>query len=283
VIQGYFGGASTMRTIWQRAYKPDAQMFVGSAVKTFILTTFLRLVETGNLSEAKQLPIDDSVRSLDSPVFEKLTGSTEARSVLEAMISHNDNTATDAAFAAVGVNNVRQFIASAGLTSTLIPDSTRILYSYLAGAPLGVDEGWQGMLKIRDGQFFGQPRSPLNKQQTMQSTAGQLVSYYQRALSGAFFSKPATLTEFQRIQTMADAIAHIVPSGVKAYAKGGSINWEGFHALSVAGQMIVNNVPVTFCFTVNWNGPDQDVPVVETGFGASIAKILGGVATSLGS
>ena len=103
-------------------------MFVGSAIKTFILTVFLRLVEAGVPNDNEQLPIDDEIRSLDSSVFKYLTGTASARTVLEAMISHSDNTATDAAIAQVGINQVRQFIASAGLTSTLIPDSTRILF-----------------------------------------------------------------------------------------------------------------------------------------------------------
>jgi beta-lactamase class A len=276
-------------TPWQRAHRPDAQMFVGSAVKTFILTTFLRFVETGALAETDQLPIDNEIRSPDSAIFgsfaadsENLTGTASARTVLEAMISHSDNTATDAALAHVGVDNVRQFIISAGLTSTLIADSTRLLLSYLAGAPLGVDVGWKGALEIINGHLFGPPRSPLNNQETMQSTASEFVSYYQRALDGKFFSKQSTLTEFQRIQTMADAIARVVPSDIKAYAKGGSIGWQNFHAVCVPGQMIVKNVPVTFCFTLNWNGPDGDVPAVLTAYQASVAKILAGIASTAG-
>jgi hypothetical protein len=37
--------------------------------------------------------------------------------------------------------------------------------------------------------------------------------------------------------------------------KGGSIDWQGFHCLSLAGQMMVKNAPITFCMTVNWTGP----------------------------
>ena len=46
-----------------------------------------------------QMAIDNSVRSLSSPVFLKLTGTTPAVIVLEAMIAHSDNTATDVAMA----------------------------------------------------------------------------------------------------------------------------------------------------------------------------------------
>ena len=79
-----------------------ARLFVGSAVKTFILAAYLRDVESGRLTLDQQLAINDDVRSPSSPVFMKLTGTTEARSVLEAMIAHSDNTATDAALKAVG-------------------------------------------------------------------------------------------------------------------------------------------------------------------------------------
>jgi len=178
----------------------------------------------------------------------------------------------------VGVDNVRHFIAVAGLTATVIPDSTRILLSYLAGAPPGVDVGWEGMEKIAAGHLFGPPRPPINDRVTMMSTAGELVSYYRRVLKGQFFDQPATLTEFQRIQAMADAIARVVPPDIKAYAKGGSIDWQDFHALCVPGQMIVESIPVTFCFTLNWTGSDSGVPAVAAAYQAAVAAILASVA-----
>src|SRR5215203_828792 len=85
---------------WQASHLPAARLFVGSAVKTFILAQYLREVEAGRLNENQQMAIDDTVRSLSSPVFLNLTGTTPARSVLEAMIAHSDNTATDVALAA---------------------------------------------------------------------------------------------------------------------------------------------------------------------------------------
>ena len=102
-------------------------------------------------------------------------------------------------------------------------------------------------------------RPALNDQQTMASTAEDMVRWYQQALRGAFFKKPETLLEFKRIQAMADAIVHVVPPDTIAYAKGGSIEWAGFHCFSLPGQMIVGKVPVTFCFTINWTGPDDGV------------------------
>src|SRR5690349_16163657 len=82
-------------------------------------------VEAGRLSETEQLTIDDAVRSVGGGVFEHLTGTTAARNILEAMIAHSDNTATDIALARVGPDKVRAFIAEAGLTQARIPDSTR--------------------------------------------------------------------------------------------------------------------------------------------------------------
>ena len=111
--------------------QPDQTMFVGSAVKTFILAEYLR----SDLSETAVMNIDDSVRSISSPVFgdqtyggaprpdQELDGDTLARSALEAMITHSDNTATDAVLAAVGADNVRELISDLGLTSVKIPES----------------------------------------------------------------------------------------------------------------------------------------------------------------
>ncbi len=65
--------------------------------------------------------------------------------------------------------------------------------------------------------------------------------------------------EFKRIQAMADSLALVVPPDTPAYGKGGSIDWGDFHCFSLPGQMIVRQVPVTFCFTINWTGPAESV------------------------
>jgi beta-lactamase class A len=268
---------------WQRAHLPNRSLFVGSAVKTFILTRYLQDVERGRLSEDELLPINNDVRSLSSPIFLNLTGEASARTVLEAMISHSDNTATDACLLKTGVDRVRAFIASAGLTATRIPESTRIMMSYLAGAPPGVDKGWRGMKKIMRGELFGPPNPPINKHEAMVSTATELVSYYKQALRGAFFSKPETLVEFKRISAMADMIARVVPADTAAYAKGGSIDWQGFHAVCGPGQMVVRGVPVTFCFTLNWRGPQDDVTAVLRRYAATIAAALAAIDDRIGN
>jgi beta-lactamase class A len=238
------------------------QLFVASAIKTFIVCQYLRDVEAGRLSEDEPLPVNDSVRNSASSVLLDLTGTTPARSILEAMITHSDNTATDIALLRVAPSRVRSFIAAARLHATLIPDSTRRFFSYNVGAPLGVDIGWSGVQQVLvSGHSLGPPRRPLNGQVTLASSANDLVSYYKRALAGKFFTTRATLAEFKRIHLTNT----FFPNDAVGYAKGGSGDWVAdsptvadFHALSYAGQMVVKATPVTFCFVVNWMSVDPN-------------------------
>jgi hypothetical protein len=76
---------------------------------------------------------------------------------------------------------------------------------------------------------------------------------------------------------MAAAIALAVPPDTPAYAKGGDFPFNGFNSISLAGQMVVGGqgrTPVTFCFIVNWRGPESEVPVVEAEFLAAIKGAL---------
>jgi beta-lactamase class A len=113
---------------------------------------------------------------------------------------------------------------------------------------------------------------------TASGPAEEFVSYYQRALQGDFFRRPETLTELRRILSMADAIARAVPPGHAAYAKGGSIDWEGFHALCFPGQMVLCGVPATFCFSLNWTGPDAAAPEVVGEYVTAVSAVLRAVA-----
>ena len=238
------------------------QLFVASAIKTFILCQYLRDVEAARLSEDEQLVVNNTVRTSASPVLLNLNGTTPARSILEAMIAHSDNTATDVALLRVGPDRVRSLIASAGLDATLIPDSTRLFFSHNVGAPLGVDIGWAGVKQVLEsGHSLGPPRPPLNKRVTLASSAANLVSFYKRALGGRFFTKRATLVEFKRIHLT----NNFFPNDTVSYAKGGSADLlahsrtvPDFHALSYAGQMVVGATPVTFCFVVNWMSEDPN-------------------------
>lgn len=248
------------------AIDAEQPLFVGSAVKTFILAQYLREVEAGRLSESTQVSVGPEVWSPGSPVFLHLTGTTPAKSALEAMISHSDNTGTDIALNAAGAGQVRDLIWSAGLARTRIPDSTRKLFSYLAGAPDGVDLGWEGMEKMAKGIMPGKPRQPINDRQTMASTAGEMVNWYEQALAGRYFRKHETLAEFKRISAMADAMPMMVPEDVMAYGKGGSIDWGDFHCFCGAGQMVQPARRTSFCFIVNWTGTDDTVPVMLASF-----------------
>jgi beta-lactamase class A len=257
------------------AYQPDSPLFCGSCFKTFVLATYLQGVEAGTLSESEQLAINDSIRSVGGGVFEFLTGTASARTVLEAMIAHSDNTATDVAMLRVGVDKVRAFIEAAGLKQARIPDSTRRFFSYLAGYSAGTDMGWAGLQAVQAGRLGGPSRPAINDRQTMVCPASELVAYYKRALAGEFFRKKETLTEFKRIQAMADAIPLVVPADTAAYAKGGSIGWDGFHCLAVAGQMIVGTTPATFCLTLNWTDRDGSEAKQTDAYRQAVADALG--------
>jgi beta-lactamase class A len=244
----------------------DAALFCGSCFKTFVLAAYLQEVEAARLDELEQLIVDDGVRSFSSLVLENLTGKTPAKCALEAMIAHSDNTATDMALKRVTPARVRQFIGDAGLKKVRIPDSTRQFFSYVAGAPQGTDIGWKAMQAIiaDDKPDTSKYRAALN----------EFVAYYKRALTGGYFQKPETLTEFKRIQAMADAIAMVVPADTPAYMKGGSIDWNGFHCLAIAGQMIVRDTPVTVAFLHNWTDADGDQKQTTAAFKDAVADVL---------
>jgi beta-lactamase class A len=137
-----------------------------------------------------------------------------------------------------------------------------------------VDLGWDGVQRLAKGGSSGKARPALNDRQTMASTAEDMVRWYRRALRGEFFKAPATLVEFKRVQAMANAIPLVVPANIVAYAKGGSIDWEDFHCLCVPGQMVVGTVPVTFCFTINWTGPNDGVPAMLQSYKGAVADVL---------
>ena len=191
-------------------------LFVGSAIKTFILGEALRQAEATNLVQTitgTQVALDAGVWSLVSSVFNppNLIGMVSERTALEAMISHSDNTATDMSFKLVGPANVRKFIASAGLKNTLAPDSTRALFAYIAGAKNYKTITWEELLVAVTGPIVN---SPLNDVETMASTADDLVSVSSRALQGAFFKHPETLNEYRRILSLGDVdLPHSVAAG----------------------------------------------------------------------
>ena len=265
---------------WTAGYNGSERRFVGSALKTFILARYLRDVEEDKRTLAEQLAVNDRHRTLNSPVFLELTGTTTATSVLEAMITHSDNSATDIAMAAVGVDRVRALIREAGLRHTEIADSMRKMFCYLAGLAATLDSGWPGVKELVD--HPPNPRPALNDVMTMASTAEDMIVWYSQALASGYFKTPGMLAEFRRIQAMATALPQVVPTGIVAYGKGGSIDWQGFHCLSLPGQMIVGKTAVNFCFTINWTGPDKDVPDMMKTYVDRVARVLEASAAAVG-
>jgi beta-lactamase class A len=233
------------------------RMFVGSAIKTFALCEALRRDDSPDVVTRitdRQLALNESVWNLDSASFNppNLAGKVTERTVMEAMICHSDDTATDMLFKFLGPARIRKFIAQAGLKQTMVPDSTRVFFGYILGAKNYKHFTWQDLVNS-DGVFH---RPPLNDVETLASSADDLVSYYSRALRGKFFKHPQTLSEFREILAMGDAIWLVpVPLGVSAFVKGGSIDTPGFHAVCVPGGMLFNNRWVFFALTINWNSP----------------------------
>jgi beta-lactamase class A len=252
-------------------------MFVGSAIKTFVLCEALRQADSPKVVQtltAQQLTLDASVWSVDSATFNppNLIGKVSQRTALEAMIVHSDNTGTDMCLKYVGPDKVREFIASAGLTNTMIPESTRVFFGYLLGAKAYKTFSWEEIGAAANSPMVN---SPMNKVQTLASSADDFVSYYSRALDGKFFQNKETLNEFRRILSLGDAIWLVpLPLGVSAFVKGGSIDVPGFHALCVPGAMLFDDRWVYFCLTINWYAPAETDMATVTAFAAAASRAL---------
>lgn len=253
------------------------RMFVGSAIKTFVLCEAFRQADSPEVLDtitARQLSLDPSVWSPDAPSFNppNMIGQVTERTAMEAMIMHSDNTATDMMLKAAGPDNVRRFIASAGLTETMIPDSTRALFCYLLGLKNYKTATYLDLVAASSGPFV---HPPLNNVQTMASSADDLVSYYSRALRGKFFRHEQTLSQFLEILSIAGAIWLIpVPLGVSAFMKGGSIDVPGFHAVCTPGGLFFDNRWVYFSFAINWPAPGETDPKTVEAFLAAAHQAL---------
>jgi beta-lactamase class A len=251
-------------------------LFVGSAIKTFILCEALRQADTPNVVQTitkQQVALDASVWTVDSATFNPpyLSGSVSERTALEAMIMHSDNTGTDMSLKLAGPDNVRRFIASAGLKSTLIPDSTRVFFGYLVGAKDYKTFSWDEEQAALNAPIVNPPLNPV---ETLASSADDLVSYYARALQGEFFQNGETLAEFRRILSLADAVSRVVPLGASGFVKGGSIDVSGFHCLSIPGGMYFDNRWVYFAATINWNAAGETDPSTVGAFALAVTQAL---------
>jgi beta-lactamase class A len=266
------------------AVNASSRMFVGSAIKTFILAEALRQADAPGVVktlQTTQLRLDASVWSADSATFNppNLIGSVSQRTALEAMIMHSDNTGTDMCLRHAGPDNVRRFIATAGLTKTAIPDSTRSFVGYLLGASDYRTFTWQQLQSEISGPMVN---PPLNDVQTLASSADDFVSFYSRALQGTFFNNPATLGEYRRILSLGDAIWLVpLPLGLSAFCKGGSIDVPGFHCLCVAGGMFFSHRWVYFAIILNWDAKAETDPKTVAAFASAASQALGRVVEAL--
>jgi beta-lactamase class A len=251
------------------AQNSGRRMFVGSAIKTFVLGENLRRADSPNVVATlsdRFLDLDASVWNEDSATLNppNLIGRISQRTALEAMILHSDNTATDISIKHVGIGRVRAFIARVGLKDTLVPDSTRAFFGYLLGVKDPKRFSWDELQALTDAP---EVNPPLNDVQTLASSADDFVSYYSRALRGRFFEHDATLNEFRRILAMGDAIWLVpLPLGVSAFVKGGSIDVPGFHAICVPGGMFFDGRWVYFCLTINWYAQGETDPPAVAAF-----------------
>ena len=262
------------------------RLFAASAIKTFVLCEALRQVDSANVVEQLQeqeLALDSTIWSFGSPTFNppNITGVVSERTALDAMINHSDNTATDMAFKLAGADNVRALIASAGLVNTSVPDSTRALTGYLFGAQDYKNLTWEQVQEVVQNP---QVHPFLNDVQTLASSADDFVSYYSRALQGAFFKHSETLDEFRRVLSLCDFIYLIpLPSGVSAYIKSGNADTPGFHARAIAGGMFFSGQWVYFAFMINWYTESADDPETVSHLYAAINTALTQVKNALSS
>lgn len=255
----------------------DKQMFVGSAIKTFVLAEALRQADSPGVVatlKAKQLTLDASVWNLDSATFNppNLIGAVSERTTLEAMIEHSDNTATDMLLKFVGPDNVRSLIATAQLKNTAIPDSLRSFFGYLLNAKNYQTFSWADICAAANSPLVN---PPLNKVLTLASSAADFVSYYSRALQGEFFKNDATLAEYRRILSTGDAIWLVpLPLGASAFCKGGSIDVPGHHAICAPGGMLFGDRWVYFAFILNWSAAAETDPATVAVFAKAISQAM---------
>jgi beta-lactamase class A len=267
------------------AIRPRTALFCASAFKAFVLAEYLRQVEAGELTLDEQLDLDESVWSPSSPVFNppELAGRVTALTALQAMIARSDNTATDMALKRAGADRVREFIAAIGLKNARIPTTTRQFFGYVAGYPQWQTITWDEVVEILENDPY--PTNPiLNDTITMAVSSHDFVSFYARALQGEFFQHEGTLRTFRSVLALADSIPRAFPLGVNAFLKGGSIDFAGEHALSLAGGMYVPDRWVYFSLIINWTDAQGGTVAEEQGhFAAAVMKIFTWIRDELGN
>lgn len=261
------------------------RLFSASANKAFILCERLRQLDSPVVEEqlaSHDLTLNGGVWSPGSTVFKPpdLLGLVSERTAMEAMIMHSDNTATDMILKEAGPGNVRQFIASIGLTNTLIPDSTRALAGYLFGAPNYLTITWVELLSILRNPIA---HPALNDVETLTSSANDLVSFFARALPGTFFKNQQTLQQFRRILSLGD-ITYMVPFplGASVFGKAGYFDLPGQHARCIAGGMYFPDRWVYFAMILNWDAAESEDPATVAAYFQATRETIERVQNTLG-
>lgn len=255
----------------------DRRMFVASTIKAFVLCERLRQLDSQTVETQitdHQLALNESIWSPGSTVFNPphLSGLVSERTTMEAMISHSDNTATDMMLKETGADRVRKFLASIGLKSTMIPDSTRSFAGYIFGAPNYKTITYDELVSIPQGPLA---HPFLNDVETLASSPDDLVSFFSRALAGKFFSHGETLFEFRRILSLGD-ITYLVrfPLGMSVFGKAGYADISGAHARSIAGGVYFPNRWVYFSMVLNWDAEQGTDPETVNAFYRAIRKSI---------
>ncbi len=270
------------RAGFHMSHDAGRHLFVGSAIKAFVLCERLRQIDGPDVVKTvveTMLELNDSVWSVDSATFNPphLSGTVSERTTMEAMILHSDNTATDMELKQAGPAAVRRFLAEAGLDSSAVPDSTRSFFGYLLGAQDFRSFTWAELVAAANSPIVN---SPLNPVETLASSADDLVSFYQRSTAGDFFQASsgseisATTKLYRDILSIGDVIRIVFPLGASVFAKGGSIDVPGFHTLCIPGAMNFSGRWVYVAFILNWYAAEETDP-------ATVDRYLAGVRASL--
>ena len=281
--------ATATRPAFLLSENAGQRLFVGSAIKAFVLCERLRQLDgpdilekltatdtTGAVVPGEFLTLDRSVWTADSATFNPpyLSGQVTERTAMEAMILHSDNTATDMELKQAGPDRVRAFLAAAGLRSSAVPDSTRSFFGYLLGAPDYRTFSWAELLAASKSDAPIR-NSPLNDVETLASSADDLVTFYTKALSGGYFRDAATLRQFRNLLSLGDVINLVpFPLGISAFAKGGSIDVPGAHALCIPGGLKAGSRWIYFAAILNWAAPGPSDPATADRFVAAVRDAL---------
>jgi beta-lactamase class A len=280
--------ATSEKPPFKAIYNADKALFCASSFKAFVLAKFLQDIDAErtelNKRLVQEITLDKDVWSPGAPVFNppKVTGQVQLRAAIDAMIGRSDNTATDMMLKHVGAERVRDFIRSAGFKTARIPTSTRIFFAYLLGAKNYRTITWDQLMKLTETDApFVNP--PINDVETMVCSPHDFVTFYEQALNGKFFKNEATLSQFKSTLMLADAIPLVAPPATTFYMKGGSLDAELEHALSIAGGLFIPERWVYFALIVNWKADTADAGPVLDQFAGACKTIFTAVKERLGT